>query len=93
MGWGTVLVALVLVRLYRGFFTMVNIIANREVYPEFFQNRFSPENIVPAAEAFLPGGARRKQVEADMLEVKQLLSPQSSSAARQASLACWSATE
>ena len=93
MGWGTVLVALVLVRLYRGFFTMVNIIANREVFPEFFQNRFSPENIVPAAEAFLPGGSRREQVEADMLEVKQLLSPQSSSAARQASLACWSATE
>ncbi|MBQ4313826.1 MAG: hypothetical protein IJC21_00120 [Lentisphaeria bacterium] len=93
IGWGTVLVALVLVRLYRGFFTMVNIIANREVFPEFFQHKFCPANIVPAVEAFLPGGARRKQVEADMLEVKQLLSPRSSSAARQAALACYDAAE
>lgn len=89
MGWGTVLVALVLVRLYRGFFTMVNIIANREVFPEFFQHKFSVKNVVPAVEAFLPGGARRKQVEDDMIEVKQLLSPKSSSAARQAALACY----
>ena len=91
MGWGTVLVALVLVRLYRGFFTMVNIIANREVFPEFFQHKFCPKNIVPAVEAFLPGGSRRAQVEADMQEVKELLSPKSSSAARQAALACFDA--
>ena len=91
MGWGTVLVALVLVRLYRGFFTMVNIIANKEVFPEFFQHKFSPENIVPAVKAFLPGGSRRKQVEEEMQEVKQLLSPRSSSAARQAALACYEA--
>lgn len=93
MGWGTVIVALVLVRLYRGFFTMVNIIANREVYPEFFQHKFSVANIVPAVEAFLPGGSRRAQVEADMQEVKELLSPKSSSAARQAALACYGAAE
>ena len=93
MGWGTVIVAMLLVRLYRGFFTMVNIIANREVFPEFFQHKFSAKNVVPAVEAFLPGGARRKQVEDDMLEVKQLLSPKSSSAARQAALACYEAAE
>ena len=91
MGWGTVLVALVLVRLYRGFFTMVNIIANKEVFPEFFQHKFCPANIVPAVKAFLPGGSRRAQVENEMEEVKQLLSPKSSSAARQAALACFDA--
>ena len=91
MGWGTVLVALVLVRLYRGFFTMVNIIANKEVFPEFFQHKFCPSNIVPAVKAFLPGGSRRAQVENEMEEVKQLLSPKSSSAARQAALACFDA--
>ena len=93
MGWATVLVALVLVRLYRGFFTMVNIIAYKEVFPEFFQHRFSVKNLLPAVKAFLPGGSRRQQVESEMEEVKRLLSPQSSSAARQAALACWDAAE
>ena len=57
----TLVLASVLVKLYRGFFTMTNIIAGREVYQEFLQWRFAPKYIVPALEAILPGGARRLQ--------------------------------
>jgi len=83
----------VVVKLYRGFFTMVNIIANREVYQEFLQYHFAPRELVPAVEAILPGGRRRAEVEAGMAEVKQLLSPNSGSAARQAAQACYEVLE
>ena len=85
----TLLLASVLVKLYRGFFTMTNIIANREVYQEFLQWRFSPKYIVPALEAILPGGSRRAEVEAGMTEVRESLSARSGNAARQAALSCW----
>ena len=88
LNWVTILLASLVVRLYRGFFTMVNIIANREVYQEFLQHHFTPKELVPAVEAILPGGARRAEVEAGMAEVKQLLTPNSSSAGRQAAEAC-----
>lgn len=69
----TLLVGMVLVKLYRGFFTMVNIIANREVYQEFLQWHFCPAEVAPALEAILPGGARREEVLVGMNEVKELL--------------------
>lgn len=93
LNWVTLLMAAVVVKLYRGFFTMVNIIANREVYQEFLQYHFAPKELVPAVEAILPGGRRRAEVEAGMAEVKQLLSPNSGSAARQAAEACYSVLE
>lgn len=89
----TLLVASVLVRLYRGFFTMVNIIANKAVFKEYLQWRFCPANLVPAVEEILPGGSRRREVEVEMAEVVRLLSPQSSSAIRQAAEACYSCRE
>ncbi len=85
----TLLIASLVVRLYRGFFTMVNIIANREVFQEFLQWKVKADTLTPACEAILPGGSRRKDVEAGMAEVKRLLSPQSSSAARQAAEAVY----
>ena len=85
----TLLLASVLVKLYRGFFTMTNIIANREVYQEFLQWSFAPKNIVPALEAILPGGSRRAEVEAGMTEVREALSARSGNAAHQAALGCW----
>jgi len=85
----TLVLASVLVKLYRGFFTMTNIIANREVYQEFLQWSFSPKHIVPALEAILPGGSRRAEVEAGMTEVRESLSARSGNAARQAALSCW----
>ena len=87
----TLLLAAGLVKLYRGFFVMTNIIANREVFQEFFQWRFSPKYLVPAMEAILPGGPRRAEVEAGMDEVRTALSAKSGNAARQAALSCWEA--
>ncbi len=84
----TLLIGMVLVKLYRGFFTMVNIIANRTVYEEFLQWHVRRKELAPAVERILPGGERRADVEAGMAEVTALLSPKSSSAIRQAAIAC-----
>ena len=74
MNFFTALLALVLVKLYRGFFTMVNIILNKEVFQEFAQYKVNNRNLVPAVEAILVGGSRRKEVEADMIELRRVLS-------------------
>ena len=87
----TLLLASVLVKLYRGFFTMTNIIAGRAVYKEFLQWRFKAANLVPALEEILPDGPRRAEVEAGMDEVRRALSAQSGNAARQAALSCYDA--
>ena len=89
----TLLLAAGLVKLYRGFFAMPNIIAGREIFQEFLQWHFAPKNVVPAVEAILPGGSRRAEVEAGMDEVRQALSARSGNAARQAALACYEVAE
>ena len=89
----TLLLAAGLVRLYRGFFVMPNIIAGREIFKEFLQWRFAPKNLVPAREEILPGGERRAEVEAGMAEVRNALSARSGNAARQAALACYEVAE
>lgn len=70
----TLLIASVLVKLYRGYFTMVNIIADKTVFEEFLQWRVCNKNLIPAIEKILPGGSRRKEVEADMNELVEMLS-------------------
>ena len=85
----TLLLAAGLVKLYRGFFVMPNIIAGREIFKEFLQWRFAPKNLVPALEEILPGGPRRAEVEAGMAEVRNALSAKSGNAARQAAQSCW----
>ncbi len=89
----TLMIAAGMVKLYRGFFVMPNIIAGREIFQEFLQWRFAAKNIVPAVEAILPGGSRRAEVEAGMAEVRSMLSASSGNAARQAALACYEAAE
>ena len=89
LNWVTILLASLVVRLYRGYFTMTNIIANRTVFEEFLQHHFATAELLPALERILPGGSRRAEVEEGMREVRRLLTPQSSSAARQAALACY----
>ena len=85
----TLLLASVLVKLYRGFFTMVNIIANKEVYQEFLQWHFCKKELLPAVEAILPGGARRQEVEDGMREVSDALhNKYGISAASQAASEC-----
>jgi lipid-A-disaccharide synthase len=74
MNYLTALLALVLVKLYRGFFTMVNIILDKEVFQEFVQYEVTNKNLVPAVEAILVGGSRRAEVEKDMIELRRVLS-------------------
>ena len=69
----TLALAKILVTLYRGFFTMVNIIADKEVYQEFLQWHFCKKEVLPAVEAILPGGERRQEVEEGMKQVGILL--------------------
>ena len=74
MNYLTALLALVLVKLYRGFFTMVNIILDKEVFQEFVQYEVTNKNLGPAVEAILVGGSRRAEVEKDMIELRRVLS-------------------
>lgn len=77
----TLLLAKVLVKLYRGYFTMVNIIADKEVYQEFLQWHFCEKELLPAVEAILPGGPRRSEVLKGMAEVASLLGSDSETTA------------
>jgi len=69
----TLALARILVKLYRGYFTMVNIIADKEVYQEFLQWHFCKKELLPAIEAILPGGERRDEVEKGMQMVAEEL--------------------
>lgn len=89
MSLPTLLIGLVLVKLYRGFFTMTNIIAGWRVYEEFLQWRVHPRRLIPAVERILPGGSRRQEVERGMAEVRHLLEPSRDSALQQAAESCW----
>ena len=85
----TIRLASFVVTLYRGYFTMVNIIADKTVFEEFLQDDFVPEKLLGPIEDILPGGKRRREVEQGMAEVVTLLSPQGSNAASRAALACF----
>ena len=86
----TLALARILVKLYRGFFTMVNIIADKEVFQEFLQGHFAPKELLPAIEAILPDGSRRAEVEAGMKTVSDALrNPNNSSVARRVASECW----
>lgn len=90
----TLALARVLVKLYRGFFTMVNIIADKEVFQEFLQWHFAPAELLPAIKAILPGGSRRAEVEAGMKAVADALrNPNNSSVAGRVAAECWDATD
>ena len=89
MNWVTITLASLVVKLYRGYFTMVNIIADKMVFQEFLQHHFCAEELLEPVESILPGGKRRAEVETQMAEVARLLSPQGNKAAGQAAAACW----
>ncbi len=78
MNWFTIILAKFLVKLYRGFFTMANIVADKMVYEEFLQHHVCPAELLPALERISPGGERREEVIAGMKHVRQLLSPENS---------------
>lgn len=60
------------------FFTMVNIITKWEVFQEFLQSAVSPDNLVPALKAIMPGGNRREEVLSGMAEMVKLLGGEAS---------------
>lgn len=60
------LARLVIRKLFRGFFTMVNIIVYKKVFEEYLQHQVVPADLADAVEKILPGGERRIEVESDM---------------------------
>lgn len=93
LNYFTLLLAAVLVKLYRGFFVMPNIIANKEIYKELLQYRFAPYRIVPEVEKILPGGSRRAEVENDLSQIRTLLAGKTTDAAMQAATVCLDAIQ
>lgn len=79
---------LVIRKLFRGFFTMVNIIADKKVFEEYLQHQLVPEDLAAAVERILPGGSRRAEVESDMASVVEALSGGSEGASARAAKAC-----
>ena len=55
------------------YFTMVNIIAEKEIYREYLQDEVRPEILVPQIEKILPGGERHEEVIADLEEMVKKL--------------------
>lgn len=84
----TFMVARMLVKLFRGYFTMVNIIADKTVYEEFLQWQVEPGMLVPAIEKVLPGGERRDEVIREMTAVKESLCCGSDDASHNAARQC-----
>lgn len=84
----TFFLARMIITLFRGFFTMVNIIAYKVVFEEFLQKDVRAELLAPAMERIMPGGTRRAEVEKDMISVKDALSAGSRGASFRAAEAC-----
>lgn len=84
----TLLIASMLVKLYRGYFTMVNIIADKTIFEEFLQWRVCNKNLLPAIEKILPGGPRRAEIEQQMDELVDMLSSHGRKPSRAAAEAC-----
>ena len=71
---------LIIRKLFRNAFTMVDIILNRKAFEEFLQFQVRPAVLAAAMERILPGGSRRAEVERDMAELRRLLAPGSENA-------------
>lgn len=84
----TFLAARMVITLFRGFFTMTNIIADKTVYEEFLQHQVKAVPLADAMERILPGGERRREVENDMRSVAEALSTGSANASRRAAEIC-----
>lgn len=70
----TFFMARCLITLFRGFFTMVNVIADKEVFEEYLQKEVKPEKLASAVERILPGGEKRDKVELEMKKVVEMIS-------------------
>src|SRR6185369_13137626 len=63
-----------LVKLTR--YGMVNLIAGRDVVPEFIQQEFQPDKVAAKVKEVLEDGAARAKMLIDLAEVRQKLHPQ-----------------
>ena len=68
-----ILAIIIIRRLFRNAFTMVDIILNRKSFEEFLQFQVRPAVLADAVERILPGGSRRAEVEHDMAELRRML--------------------
>ncbi len=66
------------------FFTMVNLIAGREVFREFLQQDVNGDNLARHVAEILPDGPRRAEAEAGMAEVRERLAASGGNASRRA---------
>lgn len=73
------------------YFTMVNIIAEKEIYREYLQGEVRPEVLVPQIEKILPGGERHDEVIADLEEMVKKLGKGTHIFSKTAKLICESA--
>jgi len=54
-------------------FAMANLIAGKRIVPELIQENFTPEAVVRELSAIVPDGPRRRQMQAELAEVRQRL--------------------
>ncbi len=74
-------------KLFRGYFTMPNIILDKCVFQEYLQFQVVPDALADAVERILPGGERRNEVMADMQAMREALSCGSENATARAAAA------
>lgn len=84
----TFMIARCVITLFRGFFTMVNIIANKTVYEEFLQKEVEAGTLYEAMKKILPGGSRREEVLKDIKAVSESLSSGGRKASANAAREC-----
>ena len=68
------LARLIIRKLFRGFFTMPDIILNRCVFEEFLQFQVVPEVLADSVEKIMPGGTRYDEVQQGMEDLRNALS-------------------
>lgn len=78
------LARLIIRKLYRGFFTMPDIILNRCLFEEYLQFQVVPEVLADSVEKIMPEGTRREEVMAGMQEMRDVLTCGKSNAAASA---------
>ncbi len=74
-------------KLFRGYFTMPNIILDKCVFQEYLQFQVVPEDLADAADRILPGGERRAEVMQDMADMREALSAGAENATARAAAA------
>jgi len=70
------------------YFTIFNLIADKEIFREFLQSNVNAKNLALALEEILPGGKRRKFVEENIANVREILAGKHSKPTAQIARKC-----